>query len=58
MSKKNDITLLKEGDSREIIIYHDGSNNAPKVEVLLQHQNLWLTQKALATLFECERACH
>ena len=44
--------MLKEGDSREIIIYRDGGSNAPKVEVLLQHENLWLTQKALAALFD------
>jgi len=49
MKKGNDF-IMKEGDSREIIIYRDG-DNAPKVEVLLQHQNLWLTQKALSTLF-------
>jgi hypothetical protein len=49
MTKKTNI-MLKEGDSREIIIYRDG-DNVPKVEVLLQHQNLWLTQKALSTLF-------
>ena len=50
MSNKNEI-LIKEGDSREIIIYRDG-DNAPKVEVLLQYQNLWLSQKALSTLFD------
>ena len=50
MSNKNKI-LIKDGDSREIIIYRDG-DNAPKVEVLLQHQNLWLSQKALSTLFD------
>jgi len=51
MTTKTNIQL-KEGESREIIIYRNGSNNAPKVEVLLQHENLWLTQKALATLFD------
>ena len=50
MPKKTNI-MLKEGDSREIIIYRDG-DNAPKVEVLLQDQNLWLTQKALSLLFD------
>jgi len=49
MSKRE--ILIREGDSREIIIYRDG-DNAPKVEVLLQNQNLWLTQKALSTLFD------
>ena len=42
--------IIKEGESREIIIYRD-AENAPKVEVLLQYQNLWLTQRALSTLF-------
>jgi len=50
MKEKTDI-MLQDGDSREIIIYRDG-DNAPKVEVLLQHQNLWLSQKALSTLFD------
>jgi hypothetical protein len=49
MAKKKDIVIY-EGESREIIIYRD-SNNAPKVEVLLQHENLWLTQKSLSMLF-------
>jgi hypothetical protein len=42
--------VLYEDESREVIIYRDG-DNAPKVEVLLQQENLWLTQKAIATLF-------
>jgi hypothetical protein len=46
--KKN--IIIHDGEAREIIIYRDG-NNAPKVEVLLQQQNLWLTQKAISTLF-------
>jgi len=54
MTEKTDI-MLKDADSREIIIYRDG-DNAPKVEVLLQHQNLWLSQKALSTLFDVERS--
>jgi hypothetical protein len=47
--------VLYEGESREVIIYRDGEN-APKVEVLLQQENLWLTQKATATLFGVERS--
>jgi hypothetical protein len=47
--------IIHEGESREIIIYRDG-NNAPKVEVLLQQENLWLTQKAISTLFGVERS--
>jgi hypothetical protein len=38
MTKKKDI-VIHEGESREIIIYRD-SGNAPKVEVLLQHEKL------------------
>ncbi|MBS1630099.1 MAG: virulence RhuM family protein [Bacteroidetes bacterium] len=53
MSKKP--TILHEGESREIIIYKDG-RNVPKVEVLLQHDNLWLTQKSIAMLFGVERS--
>jgi hypothetical protein len=54
MAKKNN-NIIHEGEIREIIIYRDG-NNAPKVEVLLQQQNLWLTQKAVSTLFGVERS--
>ena len=54
MATKKDI-VIHEGESREIIIYRD-SDNAPKVEVLLQHENLWLTQKSLSTLFGVERS--
>jgi hypothetical protein len=54
MTKKKDI-VIQEGESREIIIYRDG-DKAPKVEVLLQHENLWLTQKSLSMLFGVERS--
>lgn len=54
MAAKNNI-VIHEGESREIIIYRD-SDNTPKVEVLLQHENLWLTQKSLSTLFGVERS--
>ncbi|MDR0866410.1 MAG: cell filamentation protein Fic, partial [Candidatus Symbiothrix sp.] len=47
--------VLYEGERREVVIYRDG-DNAPKVEVLLQQENLWLTQKAIATLFGVERS--
>jgi hypothetical protein len=56
MSKNSKKTImLHEGERREIIIYRDG-NDAPKVEVLLQQENLWLTQKAMAALFGVERS--
>ena len=54
-NKKNNKLIIHEGETREIIIYRD-SNDAPKVEILLQQQNLWLTQKAIATLFDVERS--
>jgi hypothetical protein len=50
-NKKNKKAItLHEGERCEIIIYRNG-NDAPKVEVLLQQENLWLTQKSLSTLF-------
>ncbi|MDR1675760.1 MAG: hypothetical protein LBR86_04760 [Tannerella sp.] len=49
-AKKKNI-VIREGERREIIIYRDG-DNVSKVEVLLQHENLWLTQKSLSTLFD------
>jgi len=51
MPNRNSQITLREGDSREIVIYRDSSNNAPKVEVLFQTNTLWLTQKSLSTLF-------
>ncbi|MFR9592580.1 MAG: virulence RhuM family protein [Rikenellaceae bacterium] len=51
MNNRNRAIVIREGESREVIIYRD-ANNAPKVEVLLQHENLWLTQKSLAQLFD------
>ncbi|GHV14557.1 toxin Fic [Fibrobacterales bacterium] len=53
MKKKS--IVIHEGESREIIIYRDG-NNAPKVEVLLQQENLWLTQNSMAKLFDVQKA--
>ncbi len=55
MTKKNKAIVIKEGESREVIIYRD-ANNAPKVEVLLQQENLWLTQKSIAELFDVQKA--
>jgi len=53
--KHNLQKVIHEGESSEIIIYRT-ADNAPKVEVLLQQQNLWLTQKALSMLFGVERS--
>ncbi len=52
---KKKALVLREGDSREVIIYRD-ANHAPKVEVLLQGENLWLTQKSIAQLFDVDRS--
>ena len=54
MANKKDI-LVKESESREIIIFRDGAN-APKVEVLLRQENLWLTQSSMAKLFDVQKA--
>jgi len=47
--------VIQEGESREIIIYRT-ADNAPKVEVLFQQQNLWLTQNSMAKLFDVQKA--
>lgn len=51
MNANNKAIVVREGESREVIIYRD-ANNAPKVEVLLQSENLWLTQKSMSDLFD------
>ena len=55
MTKNNKAIVIKNGESREAIIYRD-ANNAPKVEVLLQQENLWLTQNSMAELFDVKKA--
>ncbi len=55
MNNRGKAVVIREGESREVIIYRD-ANNAPKVEVLLQQENLWLTQKSLALLFDVDRS--
>lgn len=50
-TKKN--LIVRDGDSRDIIIYRNG-NNAPKVEVLFYQETLWLTQKQIAGLFDVQ----
>lgn len=46
---------LIHGAMREIIFYRTSDGDA-KVEVLLYDENLWLTQKKMAELFETERS--
>ena len=55
MTRNNKAIVIKNGESREAIIYRD-ANNAPKVEVLLQQENLWLTQNSMAELFDVKKA--
>ena len=40
--------------TREIIFYKNESGEA-KVEILLQNENLWLTQARIAELFDVDR---
>ena len=42
------------GDERNIIFYTDEDNNI-KIEVLLENEDVWLTQNALAKLFDTTR---
>ncbi|MBQ6284896.1 MAG: hypothetical protein IJK67_01100 [Bacilli bacterium] len=42
------------GDEHNIIFYTDEDNNI-KVEVLLENEDVWLTQNALAKLFDTTR---
>ncbi|MBQ9623685.1 MAG: virulence RhuM family protein [Treponema sp.] len=49
------INELKTTNIREILFYRDGTNEV-KIEVLLQHENLWLTQARIADLFGVQKA--
>ena len=42
------------GDEHNIIFYTDEDNNI-KVEVLLENEDVWLTQNALSKLFDTTR---
>ena len=42
-------------NSHEIIFYHDSSNEV-RIEILLQNENLWLTQARIADLFGVDRS--
>ena len=46
---------LKTTNTREILFYRDGTNEV-KIEVLLQNENLWLTQARIADLFGVQKA--
>lgn len=42
------------GNEKNIIFYNDEGGNA-KIEVLLENENVWLTQIALSKLFDTTR---
>lgn len=42
-------------NTQEIILYKTDNGNV-KVEILLQNENLWLTQKKIAKLFDVDRS--
>lgn len=52
MAKKKELITY---NSHEIIFYRDTSNEI-KIEVLLQNENLWLTQARIAELFGVQKA--
>lgn len=52
MAKKKELITY---NSHEIIFYRDNSNEI-KIEVLLQNENLWLTQARIAELFGVQKA--
>lgn len=43
------------GNEKNIIFYNDEDGNA-KIEVLLENENVWLTQIALSKLFDTTRS--
>ena len=53
MDNNNEISQVQT--PREIIFYKDGDNQV-KVEVLLQNENLWLSQAKMAELFGVQKA--
>ena len=52
---EKNLELSQNPTPREIIFYKDGDNQV-KVEVLLQDENLWLTQAKIADLFGVQKA--
>ena len=55
MAEEKDGQNAIVGASREILFYRDGTNEV-KIEVLLQNENLWLTQARIAELFGVQKA--
>ena len=55
MAEEKDGQNAIVGTSREILFYRDGTNEV-KIEVLLQNENLWLTQARIAELFGVQKA--
>ena len=50
--KKNKVTT----DGFREIIFYKTNNGDVKVEILLQNENLWLTQAKIAELFDVDRS--
>ena len=44
--------MRKDNQTSEIIIY-EGSDGAPKIEVQMKDETVWLSQKQMAELFDC-----
>ena len=51
MEKQNQNNMTNNNNSGEIIIY-EGADGAPNIEVRLQDETVWLTQKQMAELFD------
>jgi len=50
-----DMTPMQHSNNREILFYKNG-NDEVRIEVLLQNENLWLTQARIAELFGVQKA--
>lgn len=49
---KKDKDSVRESTSREFLLYTT-PNGKVKVEIFLHNENIWLTQKIIAQLFDC-----
>ena len=50
-----DMTPMQQSNNHEILFYKNG-NDEVRIEVLLQNENLWLTQARIAELFGVQKA--
>lgn len=42
-----------QNEERKMMLLYGSEGNGPKVQVLVQHETIWLSQKQLSELFEC-----